>query len=100
MTTTISLYQIAYYARDLTVVTALGAFSVLVIIGFFRASRGLSLRNNVTAIGFLALLAGTLLCTVPIEMAFFLSRRIAVEILVASVVVWLFSLVIQGYYGS
>ena len=100
MSVTDTLYQVAYYARDLTAMTALGASSVLLIMGFFRASKGLGLRNKVTAVGVLALIVATGLSAVPIDRALFMSRLSAVEVLVASLVVWLFSLVIQGYYGS
>jgi len=71
-----------------------------VILGFFRASRGLALRNTVTSVGLFALVAGTALSAVPIERAFFLSRLAAVEALVASVMVWLLSVIIQAYYGA
>jgi len=94
------IYLVAYYARDLMSVTALGASIILVILGFFRASRGLALRNTVTSVGLFALVAGTALSAVPIERAFFLSRLAAVEALVASVVVWLLSVIIQAYYGA
>ena len=94
------IYQIAYYARDLAAMTALGASCVLLIAGFFRASKGLGQRNAATAVGVLALIAATGLSAVPIDRGLFLSRLAAVEVLVASLVVWLLSLVIQGYYGS
>ena len=94
------IYLVAYFARDLMSVTALGASIILVILGFFRASRGLALRNTVTSVGLFALVAGTALSAVPIERAFFLSRLAAVEALVASVVVWLLSVIIQAYYGA
>ena len=100
MSATDVIYQVAFYARDLTSVTALGASSLLLVLAFFHASRGLALRNTLTSIGFLALTAGTALSTVPIERAFFLSRLSAIEALVASVVLWLLSTVIQGYYGK
>ena len=100
MSTTDALYLIAYYARDLMSMTALGASLVLLILGFFHASRGLALRNSLTSIGFLALVAGTALSAVPIERAFFLSRLSAIEALVTSVVVWLLSVLLQGYYGK
>ena len=100
MSVTDTLYQVVYYARDLTAMTALCASSVLLIMGFFRTSRGLGLRNTATAVGALALIVATGLSAVPMDMALFLSRLSAVEVLVASLVVWLFSLVIQGYYGS
>ena len=99
MSTTDILYRMAYYARDLMSVTALGASLTLLVLGFFHASRGLALRNTLTSVGFLALAAGTALSAVPIERAFFLSRLSAIEALVASVVVWLFSVLLQGYYG-
>jgi len=94
------IYLVAYFARDLMSVTALGASIILVILGFFRASRGLALRNTVTSVSLFALVAGTALSAVPIERAFFLSRLAAVEALVASVVVWLLSVIIQAYYGA
>ena len=94
------IYLVAYFARDLMSVTALGASIILVILGFFRASRGLALRNTVTSVGLFALVAGTALSAVPIERAFFLSRLAAVEALVASVMVWLLSVIIQAYYGA
>src|SRR5512136_768607 len=94
------IYRIAYYARDLAAMTALVAAGVLLIAGFFRASKGLGLRNTATAVGVLALIVATALSAVPIDRALFLSRLTAVELLVASLVVWLLSLVIQGYYGS
>jgi len=100
MSATDVIYRVAFYARDLASVTALGASSLLLILAFFHASRGLALRNTATSIGFLALVAGTALSTVPIERAFFLSRLSAIEALVASVVVWMLSVVIQGYYGK
>jgi uncharacterized membrane protein HdeD (DUF308 family) len=99
MSATDTLYLLAYYARDMIALTALGASIVLLILAFFHASRGLALRNTVTSIGVLALLIGTILSAVPIEQAFFLSRLSAIENLVASVIVWLFSVAIQGYYG-
>ncbi len=94
------IYLAAYYTRDLMSVIALGASIILVILGFFRASRGLALRNTVTSAGLFALVAGTALSALPIERAFFLSRLSAVEALVASVIVWLLSVIIQGYYGA
>lgn len=100
MSTTDALYLIAYYARDLMSMTALGASLVLLILGFFHASRGLALRNSLTSVGFLALAAGTALSAVPIERALFLSRLSAIEALVTSVVVWLLSVLLQGYYGK
>jgi hypothetical protein len=100
MSATDVIYRVAFYARDLASVTALGASILLLILAFFHASRGLALRNTATSIGFLALAAGTALSTVPIERAFFLSRLAAIEALVASVVLWLLSAVIQGYYGK
>ena len=99
MSATDTLYLLAYYARDMMALTALGASIVLLILAFFHASRGLALRNTITSIGVLALLIGTILSAVPIEQALFLSRLSAIENLVASVIVWLFSVVIQGYYG-
>ncbi len=100
MSTTDALYLIAYYARDLMSMTALGASLVLLILGFFHASRGLALRNSLASVGFLALTAGTALSAVPIERAFFLSRLSAIEALVTSVVAWLLSVLLQGYYGK
>ncbi len=100
MSATHMIYLAAYYTRDLMSVTALGASIILVILGFFRASRGLALRNTVTSVGLFALVAGTALSALPIERAFFLSRLTAVEALVASVIVWLLSVIIQGYYGA
>ena len=100
MSITDALYLIAYYARDLMSVTALGASLVLLVLGFFHASRGLALRNALTSVGVLALVAGTALSAVPIERAFFLPRLSAIEALVASVAVWLFSVLLQGYYGK
>ena len=99
MSATDVFYLVAYSARDLMSVAALGASVVLLVLAFFHASRGLMLRNTLTSIGFLALVAGTALSAVPIERAFFLSRLSAIEALVASVVVWLFSVIIQAYYG-
>ena len=99
MSATDVIYRAAYYARDLMSVTALGASTVLLLLAFFHASRGLALRNTLTAIGFLALVAGTALSAAPVERAFFLSRLSALEALIASVAVWLFSVIIQGYYG-
>ena len=100
MQVTESVYLVAFYARDVFSVVALGASITLLIMGFFRASRGLALRNGVMEIGFVTLVAGIVLSTVPIDRALLLSRLAAVEILVAAVVVWLFSIVIQGYYGA
>ena len=100
MPITDALYLLAYYARDLLSVIALGASLMLMILGFFHASRGLALRNALTSIGVLALVAGTVLSAVPIERAFFLSRLSAIEALVASVGVWLFSVLLQSYYGK
>jgi hypothetical protein len=100
MSATDAAYLMAYYARDLMSVTALGASSLLLVLAFFHASRGLALRNTVTSVGLLALVAGTALSAMPIERAFFLSRLSAIEALVASVVVWLLSVIIQGYYGK
>ena len=92
-------FLVAYAARDLMSVAALGASVLLLVLAFFHASRGLTLRNTLTSIAFAALVAGTALSAVPIERAFFLSRLSAIEALVASVVVWLISVIIQGYYG-
>ena len=100
MSITDALYLMAYYARDLMSVTALGASLVLMVLGFFHASRGLALRNALTSVGVLALVAGTALSAVPIERAFFLPRLSAIEALVTSVAVWLFSVLLQGYYGK
>ncbi len=100
MSATDALYLIAYYARDLMSVTALGASLVLLVLSFFHASRGLALRNTLTTVGVLALVAGTALSAVPIERAFFLPRLAAIEALVASVAVWLLSVLLQGYYGK
>ena len=100
MSITGALYLIAYYVRDLMSVTALGASLVLLVMGFFHASRGLALRNALTFVGVLALVAGTALSAIPIERAFFLSRLSAIEALVGSVIVWLFSVLLQGYYGK
>ena len=100
MSITDALYLIAYYARDLMSVTALGASLALLVLGFFHASRGLALRNALTTVGVLALVAGTALSAVPIERAFFLPRLSAIEALVASVAAWLLSLLLQGYYGK
>ena len=100
MSTTDALYLIAYYARDLMSVTALSASLLLLVMGFFHASRGLALRNILTSVGVLALVTGTALSAVPIERAYFLSRLSAIEALVGSVVVWLFSVLLQGYYGK
>jgi hypothetical protein len=100
MSATDIAYLAAYWTRDLMSVTALGASILLLILGFFHASRGLALRNAVTSTGLFALIAGTALSAVPIERAFFLSRLDAVEALVASVVVWLLSVIIQAYYGA
>ena len=91
---------VAYYTRDLMAVAALGASILLFILAFFHASRGLALRNTAMSIGVLALAAGTALSAVPIERAFFLSRLSAIQALVASVGVWLLSVIIQGYYGK
>jgi len=100
MSATDVINQVAFYARDLASVTALGTSSLLLILAFFHASRGLALRNTATSIGVLALAIGTVLSTAPIDRAFFLSRLAAIEALVASVVLWLLSVVIQGYYGK
>jgi hypothetical protein len=100
MLVTTSVYLVAYYARDVFSIFALGAAITLFVMGFFRASRGLALRNAITETGLMALVAGTVLSTVPIDSAFLLSRVAAVEILVAAVIVWLFSIVIQAYYGA
>ncbi len=99
MSTTDALYLLAYYARDLMSVIALGASLMLLALGFFHASRGLALRNALTSVGVLALVAGTALSVVPVERAFFLSRLSAIEALIASVAVWLFSVLLQSYYG-
>ncbi len=99
MSATDVFYLVAYSARDLMSVAALGASILLLVMAFFHASRGLMLRNTLISIGFLALVAGTALSAVPIERAFFLSRLSAIEALVASVGVWLLSVIIQGYYG-
>jgi hypothetical protein len=99
MSATDVFYLVAYSARDLMSVAALGASVILLVLAFFHASRALMLRNTLTSIGFLALVAGTALSAVPIERAFFLSRLSAIEALVASVGVWLLSTIIQGYYG-
>jgi hypothetical protein len=85
MSLTDSIRLVAYYARDLMAVTALGASIILLILAFFQASRGLALRNTATSIGFLALVAGTALSAVPIERALFLSRLSAIQALIASV---------------
>ena len=100
MSITDALYLVTFYTRDLMAVTALGASLLLLVLGFFHASRGLALRNALTSVGVLALVAGTALCTVQMERAFFLTRLSAIEALVTSVAVWLFSVLLQGYYGK
>jgi len=100
MSLTNVIYLLTFYARDLSSLVALAASIALVIMGFYRASRGLALRNTVTSVGLIALIVGITLCTVPVDKAFFLSRVTAVEILVATVAVWLLSVIIQGYYGA
>jgi hypothetical protein len=52
-------YLLAYYARDLMAMAALGASIMLLIMGFFHASRGLALRKTATSIILFALAAGT-----------------------------------------
>ena len=94
------IYLLAYYARDLMAMAALGASIMLLILGFFHASRGLALRKTATSIILFALAAGTALGAVPIERGFFLSRVTAIQALVASVGVWMFSVLIQEYYGK
>ena len=93
-------YLLAYYVRDLMAVAALGASIMLLILGFFHASRGLALRKTATSIILCALVAGTALSAVPIERGFFLFRLSAIQALVASVGVWMFSVIIQEYYGK
>ena len=94
------IYPLAYYGRDLMAAAALGASIVLLILGFFHASRGLALRKTATSISLFALATGTALCAVPIEKALFLSRVTAIQALVASVGVWMLSVLIQEYYGK
>jgi len=100
MSTKDVVYLLAYYARDLMAMASLGASIMLVILGFFHASRGLALRKTATSIGLFALAAGTALSAVPIERALFLSRLTAIQALVASVGVWMLSVLIQEYYGK
>ena len=94
------IYLLAFYARDLMAMAALGASIMLLILGFFHASRGLALRKTAMSISLLGLVAGTALSAVPIERAFFLSRLAAIQALVASVGVWMLSVIIQEYYGK
>ena len=91
---------LAYYGRDLMAMVSLGASIVLVILGFFHASRGLALRKTAMSISLLGLVAGTALSAVPVERALFLSRLTAIQVLVASVGVWMLSVLIQEYYGK
>jgi len=100
MSTKDVVYQLAYYGRDLTAMVSLSASIVLVILGFFHASRGLALRKTAMSISLLGLVAGTALCAVPVERALFLSRLTAIQVLVASVGVWMLSVLIQEYYGK
>ena len=100
MSTKDVVYLLAYYARDLMAMASLGASIMLVILGFFHASRGLALRKTAMSISLLGLVAGTALCAVPVERALFLSRLTAIQVLVASVGVWMLSVLIQEYYGK
>jgi hypothetical protein len=93
-------YLLAYYARDVMAMAALGASIMLLILAFFHASRGLALRKTAMSIIIFALAAGTFLSAVPVESGFFLSRVVAIQALVASVGVWMLSVLIQEYYGK
>jgi hypothetical protein len=90
----------AYYARDVLAMGSLGASVLLLILAVAISSRRSAFRDALTLIDFLALIGALVLCLANVERGVYLARAVAVELLAGSVLVFLISLVAQGYYAK